>query len=130
MTGGNLEITDPQNRNDLAVTSTDTVLGAAVAGAPTTFTTPTTTGISTTNLNQLVGSTAGLTDATAIANGESPPSPPAARRFTYTAAGGTGTVGDLLNAITNPSTDPAGLNAFLDATGHLVVTDPNNNGEP
>jgi len=42
LVGGKLVITDPQNRGDLAVTTTDTLLGAAVAGVPTAFTTPNT----------------------------------------------------------------------------------------
>ena len=37
---GKLVITDPQNRGGLAVSTTDPVLGAAVAGAPTAFNTP------------------------------------------------------------------------------------------
>lgn len=45
LVAGVLQITDPKNRNDLAVTTTDTLLGAAVAGAPTNFTTPSTAGV-------------------------------------------------------------------------------------
>ena len=40
LVGGKLEITDPQNRGNLAVTTTDTLLGASLAGAPTAFATP------------------------------------------------------------------------------------------
>jgi flagellin len=122
LTGGNLVITDPTSRNDLAVTTTDTVLGAAVAGAPTTFTTPNTTGVATPNLNELVGSTAGLTDATAVANGATILTA-GGKTFTYTAAGGTGTVGALINSLTTQ-----GLTADLNSTGNLVVVDPNNSG--
>ncbi len=128
LTGGNLVITDPANRNDLAVTTTDTILGAAIAGAPTAFSTQNTTGTSTTNLNELVGSTAGLTDASAVANGVTTITA-GGKTFTYTAAGGTGTVGLLLNAINTPSTDPAGLTAYLNSTGNLVIVDPNNNND-
>src|SRR5208283_1162422 len=66
LVGGQLQITDPLNRADLAVTTTDAVLGAPVQGAPTTFSTP--------------------------------------------------------------NTAPAGLSAYLNSAGNLVVTDPNNNG--
>ncbi len=122
LTNGNLVITDPTDRNDLAVTTTDTVLGAAVAGAPTTFTTPNTTGVATPNLNELVGSTAGLTDASAIANGATILTA-GGKTYTYTAAGGTGTVGALINSLTTQ-----GLTAYLNSTGNLVVVDPNNSG--
>ena len=40
LVGGKLEITDPQKRGNLAVTTTDTLLGAALAGAPSVFATP------------------------------------------------------------------------------------------
>jgi len=122
LTNGNLVVTDPTNRNDLVVTTTDTALGAAVAGAPTTFTTPNTTGVATPNLNELLGSTAGLTDATAVANGATTLTA-GGKTFTYTAAGGTGTVGALINSLTTQ-----GLTAYLNATGNLVVADPNNSG--
>ena len=122
LTGGNLVITDPTNRNDLVVTTTDTALGAAVAGAPTTFTTPNTTGVATPNLNELVGSIAGLTDASGVANGATILTA-GGKTFTYTAAGGTGTVGALINSLTTQ-----GLTSYLNATGNLVVVDPNNSG--
>lgn len=40
LVGGTLEITDPQGRGDIAVTTTDSVLGATIAGAPTALRTP------------------------------------------------------------------------------------------
>ena len=125
LVNGTLEITDPQDRGDLAVTTTDTVLGAPVEGAPTDFATPNTTGTATPDLNQLVSSASGLTSSTAIANGTTTLTA-GGKTFTYTAAGGTGTVGALINAIDNPSTDQAGLTAYLNSSGNLVITDPNN----
>ena len=125
LTGGNLVITDPSSRNDLTVTTTDTVLGATVAGAPTNFTTPNTTGVATTNLNQLVGNTV-LTPTTALTNGEVVAFDAGGKSFSFTASGST--IADVINAINNPATDSAGLNAFLNANGNLVVTDPNNSG--
>ncbi len=123
LVNGALEVTDPQNRNDLTVTTTDTALGAAVAGAPTDFTTPNTTGTATTDLNQLVGNaTVASTDA--LTNGEVVAFDANGKTFTFTAS--TSTVGDLINAINNPSTDSAGLTAYINSDGHLVVTDPSN----
>jgi hypothetical protein len=66
LVGGTLEITDPQNRSDLAVSTNDTVLGAPTQGAPTAFATPNTVGTQTADLNQLTGNTAGLTTATTL----------------------------------------------------------------
>src|ERR1051325_5677515 len=68
LSGGVLKITDPQGRNNLAISTTDAALGAAVQGAPTPFVNTTSTG-TTTDVNQLVGNTAGLTSATALTNG-------------------------------------------------------------
>jgi len=128
LVNGTLEITDPQDRGDLAVTTDDTVLGAPVQGAPTNFLTPNTTGIASPDTNQLVGSATALTDATAVANGTYTLTA-GGKTFSYTAAGGTGTIGALINAINNPSTDPALLNAYLNAAGSLVINDPNNSGD-
>jgi flagellin len=128
LVAGQLQITDPLDRGNLVVSTTDTQLGAAVAGAPTVFGTPDTTSAATPNLNQLVGSISGLTDATAIADGVTS-FVAGGKTFTYTAAGGTGTVGALINAINSPATDPAGLQAYLNATGNLTIVDPNNNGD-
>jgi flagellin len=128
LVSGTLEITDPQNRGDLAVTTDDTVLGAPVQGAPTAFTTPNTTGVSTPNTNELVSSAGSLTNASAIANGTTTITA-GGKTFTYTASGGTGTVGALINAINNPTTDPALLTAYLNSSGNLVITDPNANND-
>jgi flagellin len=124
---GALQITDPLNRADIVATTTDTVLGAPVQGAPTTFTTPNSVGTSTPNTSQLVGNTAGLLLTTALTNGAITSFTVGSKIFTYT-AGGASTIGTLINAINTPSTDPAGLNAYLNSAGSLVVTDPNNNG--
>jgi len=126
LTNGNLEVTDPQNRNDLTVSTTDTVLGAPVSGAPTAFVTPNTVGATATNLNQLISSVSGLTNTTGIANGTTTITA-GGKTFTYTASGGTGTVGALINTINNPATDALGLQAYLNSTGNLVITDPSNN---
>jgi flagellin len=124
---GALQVTDPQSRADLAVTTDDTVLGAPVSGAPTAFTTPNTVGTATPDLNQLVGNTAGLTLITALTSGAVSSFTVGSKTFSFT-AGGASTVGDLINAINTPSTDPAGLDAYLNSAGDLVVTDPNNDG--
>jgi flagellin len=126
LTGGNLVITDPQNRNNLVATSTDTVLGAAVAGAPTTFTTPNTTGVATTNLNQIIGNAGSLTGDSSLTNGAISSFTAGGKSFTFTANTGVNgfkTVGDLINAINSP-TDAAGLSAYL-VNGNLQVVDPN-----
>ena len=129
LVNGALQITDPLGRNDLTATTTDTLLGAAVAGAPTTFSTPNTTGVATTNLNQLVGNATGLTTASTLGASKVFAFDAGGKTFTYTSnAGNTNTVGDLISAINNPATDAAGLSAYLNATGNLVVTDPNNSG--
>jgi flagellin len=125
---GALQITDPLNRADLAVSTTDTVLGAPVQGAPTAFTNPNTVGTSTPNLNQLVGNTTGLTTATLLGASAVYSFTAGSKTFTYTSnVGNTNTIGDLISAINNPSTDPAGLSAYLNSAGSLVVNDPNNN---
>jgi flagellin len=128
LVNGQLQVTDPQNRADLAVTTDDTVLGAPVSGAPTTFTTPNTVGASNPNLNQLVGNATGLTLTTALTSGAVSSFTVGSKTFTYTASGSS-TVGTLINAINTPSTDPAGLVAYLSSAGSLVVTDPNNDGD-
>ncbi len=129
LVSGVLTITDPLNRADLTVRTTDDVLGAPVSGAPTTFTNPNLVGTSTTNLNELTGSTAGLTTATALGASKVYSFTAGGKTFSYTSNGGnTNTIGDLISAINNPSTDPVGLSAYLNSTGNLVVSDPNNNG--
>ena len=128
LVGGKLDITDPQDRADLAVTTDDNVLGAPVSGAPTAFTNPTTTGTAS-DLNQLAGSVTGLTLTTALTSGAVSSFSAGGKSFTYTATG-TSTVGSLINAINSGgTTDPAGLSAYLNSAGSLVVTDPNNNGD-
>ncbi len=129
LVNGALQITDPLNRNNLVATTTDTLLGAAVAGAPTTFTTPNTVGAATTNLNQLVGNAGGLTTATTLGASKVYAFDAGGKSFTYTSnAGNTNTIGDLLSAINNPLTDAAGLSAYVNSGGNLVITDPNNSG--
>jgi flagellin len=128
LVGGQVAITDPLNRADLAVTTDDTVLGAPVSGAPTAFTTPNTAGTTTPNTNELVGNAIGLTTASVITAGLVTSFTAGSKTFSFTAPGGGSTVGALISAINNPATDPAGLEAYLNSAGSLVVTDPNNNG--
>src|SRR5579862_75497 len=128
LVSGVLQITDPQNRADLAVTTNDTVLGAGASGVSANFVTPNTVGTATPNTNQLVGNAAGLTLVSGLTNGAISSFTVGSKTFTFT-AGATSTVGSLINAINTPSSDPAGLNAYLNSTGHLVVTDPNNDGD-
>jgi flagellin len=128
LVNGALQITDPANRNGLAVTTTDTLLGAAVAGAPTNFTTPNTTGVATTNLNQLVGNAGSLTTATVLGVSKVFSFTAGGKTFSFTSnSGNTNTIGDLISAINNPATDAAGLSAYLSG-GNLVIVDPNNGG--
>jgi flagellin len=130
LVSGQVVITDPLNRADLAVTTNDTVLGAPVSGAPTSFTTPNTVGTSTINTNQLVGNAAGLTTATVLGASKIYSFTASGKTFSFTSnAGNTNTIGDLISAINNPSTDPAGLTAYLNSSGNFVVTDPNNEGD-
>jgi len=129
LVNGALQITDPLSRNNLVATTTDTLLGAAVAGAPTTFSTPNTTGAATTNLNQLVGNAGGLTTASTLGSSKVYAFDAGGKSFTYTSnVGNTNTIGDLISAINNPATDAAGLSAYLNSSGNLVITDPNNSG--
>lgn len=125
LVSGQLQITDPLNRGNLAVTTNDNVLGAPVSGAPTSFITPSTT-TATPNVNGLQSS-ATLTLTTALTSGAISSFTVGGKSFSFT-AGGSSTVGTLINAINTPATDPAGLTAFLDANGKLQVVDPNNNG--
>jgi len=88
-----------------------------------------TTGTSTTNLNQLVGSATGLTTASTLGASLVYSFGAGGKTFSYTSnAGNTNTVGDLLSAINNPASDAAGLSAYLNSAGSLVVTDGGNNG--
>ncbi|MGB7602619.1 MAG: flagellin [Candidatus Sulfotelmatobacter sp.] len=136
LVGGQLQITDPQNRADLAVTSNDTVLGAPVAGAPTAFVNTTTTGAATVNTNELAGNagTTGtpITAATVLTTGGVDQFTAGGKTFTFTAAAGQ-TVGALIAAINNPN-DAAGLHAYLGTAGNgtttqLIITDPNSNND-
>lgn len=131
---GVLQISDPQNRNNLTVTTTDPILGAAVSGASTTLLNATTAAAATTNLNELAGN-AGTTAApisTATILSGVTQFTAGGKTFTFTANVTNGTtVGALLNAINSPS-DAAGLHAYLGtagtgATTQLIVTDANNN---
>jgi flagellin len=123
---GQLVITDPQDRGDLAVTTDDNALGAPVSGAPTAFTNQTTTSTAV-DTNQLVGSASGLTLTTALTPGAITAFTVGGKSFSYTATGSS-TVGTLINAINSP-TDGAGLTAYLNSAGSLVVTDPNNDND-
>ncbi len=129
LNAGVLQITDPQGRGNLTVSTTDTVLGAAVQGAPTSFSNPTIAG-TTTDTNQLVGNTGSLTSATALTNGAIFSVNAGGKNFSFT-AGGASTIGDLLAAINNPA-DAAGLQAYIGTSGatngHLVIVDPAKNG--
>ena len=138
LVGGQLQITDPLNRADLAVTTTDAVLGAPVQGAPTSFTNPTTAAAATINNNELasnIGTTGTpVTAATALTNGGVTQFTAGGKTFTFTANATNGlTVGALIAAINNPN-DAAGLHAYLGTAGsgtttQLIVTDPNNNND-
>jgi len=131
LVGGNLQISDPQFRNNLIASTTDTVLGAPVEGAATLFTTPLTTGTTSTNLNELVGNagtvSVPITAATLLTTNGITSFDAGGKNFTFTATAGQ-TVGDLISAINNPSTDAAGLDAYIGTSGttlgQLVVTDP------
>jgi flagellin len=125
LVSGQLQITDPLNRGNLAVTTNDNVLGATVSGAPTSFVTPSTT-TATPNANGLQSSAA-LTLVTALTNGAITSFTVGGKSFSFT-AGASSKVGDLINAINTPGTDAAGLTAYLDSNGKLQVVDPNNNG--
>jgi flagellin len=127
LVNGQLQITDPLDRGDLTATTDDTVLGAPVSGAPTSFVNPTTTSTAV-NENQLVGSSTGLTLTSALTNGAVTAFTVGGKTFTYT-AGPASTVGSLINAINTPSLDSAGLTAYLNSAGSLVVNDPNNDND-
>jgi flagellin len=137
LVGGQLQITDPQNRADLAVTTDDTVLGAPVSGAPTTFANTITTGAATVDTNELASNagTTGtpITAATVLTTGGVDQYSAGGKTFTFTATATTNTVGALIAAINNP-TDPAGLHAYLGTAGagtttQLIITDPNANND-
>jgi len=89
LVAGNLVVTDPQFRNNLVVSTTDTQLGAAVSGAPTLFTTPNTVGATTTNLNSLVGNVGtALTATTTLTPSAVVSFTAGGKVFSYTVPGG------------------------------------------
>ncbi|HTR67116.1 MAG TPA: flagellin [Terriglobales bacterium] len=129
--GGVLEITDPQGRGNLKVSTTDTALGAGATGVSTDFSNPTVAGTGV-NANEIVGSATGLASSTALTNGGVTSFTAGGQTFSFT-AGATDTIGDLLAAINNPS-DPAGLQAYIGDpgttyAGQLVVVDPGNHSD-
>jgi flagellin len=134
LVNGLLQISDPQDRNNLQVTTTDPLLGAAVSGAPTTLVNATTAAAATTNLNELAGNagTTGVPITTQTTLSGVTQFTAGGKTFTFTANVTNGTtVGALLNAINGPG-DTAGLHAYLGTAGsgtttQLIVTDPNNN---
>ncbi|MGB8918747.1 MAG: flagellin, partial [Candidatus Sulfotelmatobacter sp.] len=136
LVNGVLQVTDPFDRGDIAVTTTDTVLGAVVAGAQTSFVN-TTIGSSAPNANELVSNagTSGtpLTAATVLAAGTITSFTAGGKTFSYTAPVGGSTIGALISAIDNPLTDPANLQAYIgtvgSAAGQLVVVDPLDNND-
>jgi flagellin len=133
LVNGQLQITDPQGRSDLAVTTDDPLLGAPVSGAPPNITNTTTTGTLTPDTNELVSnSSTALTPDTALAGTDVVSFTAGGKTFTFNEAAGN-TVGDLISAINNPTTDPAGLEAYIGTSGaengQLVVVDPNNNND-
>jgi flagellin len=133
---GLLQVTDPFDRGDLAVTTTDSVLGATVSGAQTAFQN-TTIGSSSPNANELVSNagTSGtpLTATTTLAAGTVTSFTAGGKTFSYTAPTGGSTIGALISAIDNPLTDPANLQAYIgtvgSAAGQLVVVDPLDNND-
>jgi len=133
---GLLQVTDPFDRGDLDVTTTDSVLGATVSGAQTAFQN-TTIGSSSPNANELVSNagTSGtpLTATTTLAAGTVTSFTAGGKTFSYTAPTGGSTIGALISAIDNPLTDPANLQAYIgtvgSAAGQLVVVDPLDNND-
>lgn len=74
----------------------------------------------------------GITGATAIADGEtfSITDTNTGKTFSYTAAGGTGSVNQLIGAIQTAAANPSGadyvnVSASVDSTGHLAIKDAN-----
>ncbi len=122
LVAGVLQISDPLDRQDLQVTTTDPVLGAAVSGASTILANDTTTSTAT-DANELVGSTA-TTLASYLTSGSVTSFTAGGKTFSFT-AGASSTVANLINAINSPS-DTAGLNSYLNSSGFLVVNDPSN----
>ncbi len=85
------------------------------------------------DLNEWAGNAGHLTADTALTGAGTIVSFTAGgKTFSFTETA-TSTVGDLLNAINNPATDPAGLQAYIPTSGaqsgELVVVDPNGNND-
>jgi len=117
---GELVVTDSENNNDLTVQAADPALGQ--------FSNP-----ALQNLNQLASNSGtALTPETALTDGHVTSFSAGGQTFAFT-AGDASTVADLIQAINNPSTDPAGLQAYIATSGaeagQLIITDPNNNGD-
>lgn len=85
-----------------------------------------------TDANGLVSNAGSITLATALTSGAVTSFTAGGKTFTFT-AGATSTVADLVNAINNPATDPAGLTAYVATSGansgELVVSDPTNHAD-
>jgi len=86
-----------------------------------------------TDPNQLVGNAGGLTLATALTPSATVVLTAGGKTFTYTTPAGGGTVGDLINAINDPTQNTTGLHAFLATSGpnagNLVIQDPGNHSD-
>src|SRR5439155_6510365 len=88
-----------------------------------------------TDPNQLVsngGAVTPLTLSTALTNGATTIFTAGGKTFTFT-AGATSTVGDLINAINDPTQNTTGVQAYLATSGansgELVLTDPGNHSD-
>jgi len=85
------------------------------------------------DLNEWVSNVGSLTPNTALTGaGTVVQFTAGGKSFTYTEAAND-TVGNLISAINNPATDPAGLQAYIGTTGalagQLVVVDPNGDND-
>jgi flagellin len=98
------------------LTPTDATTVALGAGSSYTYTASAT---AHTNLNAVIGATA-TTGATAIANGQGMTVTAGARTYTYLAAGGTGTVTQMIGNINAAN---AGFSAWLDTNGKVNIVD-------
>jgi flagellin len=98
------------------LTPTDATTVALGAGSSYTYTASAT---AHTNLNAVIGATA-TTGGTAIANGQGLTVTAGARTYTYLAAGGTGTVTQLIGNINAAN---VGFSAWLDTNGKVNIVD-------
>ena len=84
------------------------------------------------DLNEWVSNAGSLTADTALTGTDTVQFTAGGKTFTYV-EGAHSTVGDLMSAINNPATDPAGLQAYIGTAGaeagQLVVVDPNGNND-